>query len=185
MTGEQAAHDQQALAAGWTGVTGLEGWPPGIGPLARRCRGGGRWVGRMPRQPALELVQAGARDGTPQPIVPDVGEPLGQPMREKAANELVGRQGHGLPAMVLGILRAETDVAVRDREKAAIGQRDPVDIAAQVVQDLLRAWDGRFAVDDPPVGPDRRRDGQVGPRLTPQSEQPPARILARAWTGTR
>ncbi len=113
-------------------------------------RGAGR--GHVP-QPELELVQEGAMDGAPQPIVPDVVEPLGQHVLQKAPDELVGGQRHGLPALVLSILRAEADVAVLDREQTAIGQRDPVDIPAHVVQDLLRALQGRFAGDDPPLGP--------------------------------
>jgi hypothetical protein len=108
----------------------------------------------MPGQPELELVQEGTIDGTPQPIVPDFVEPLGQHMLQKAAHELQRWQGHGLPALVLSILIAEADVTVRDREQPAIGQGDAVDISAQVIQHLLWALHGRFAVDDPPLGPD-------------------------------
>jgi hypothetical protein len=82
-------------------------------------------------------------------------ETLGQHVLQKAADELQRRQGHGLPAMVLGILIAEADVAVLDRENPAIGQRDAVDIPAQVIQHRLRALQGRFAVDDPTFGPSR------------------------------
>jgi hypothetical protein len=106
--------------------------------------------------------------GTPQPIVADFVEPLGQHVLQKAPDELVGRQGHSLPAMVLGILIAEADVPVRDRENATIGQRDPVDIPAEVRQDLLGALHGRFAIDHPPFGPDRLRKGQVRAFLTYQ-----------------
>jgi hypothetical protein len=44
----------------------------------------------MPRQQELELVQEGTMDGTPQPIVPDFVEPLGQHVLQKAADELEG-----------------------------------------------------------------------------------------------
>jgi hypothetical protein len=38
-------------------------------------------------------------------------EPLGHHMLEKATDELMGGQGHGLPALVLGVLVAEADLA--------------------------------------------------------------------------
>ena len=84
----------------------------------------------MPGQPELELVQKGTMDGTPQPIVPDFVEPLGQHMLQKAAHARQHWQGHGLPALVLRILIAEADVTILDREQPAIGQRDPVNIPA-------------------------------------------------------
>jgi hypothetical protein len=95
--------------------------------------------------------------GTPQPIVPDFVEPLGQPRLQKAANELQRWQGHGLPALVLSILIAEADVTIPDREQPAIGQRDPVNLPAPVVQALLRALEGGCAGDDPALGPHRLR----------------------------
>jgi hypothetical protein len=55
-------------------------------------------------------------DRTPQPIGADCVEPLGQHMLEKATNELMGRQGHSLPALVLGVLVAEGDVVIFDGE---------------------------------------------------------------------
>jgi hypothetical protein len=89
--------------------------------MRRWCGSGGRGVGCAPRQAELELVQEGTMAWTPQPIVADVVEPLGQHMLEKATDALLGRQGHGLPALVLSILIAEADVTVLDREQPAIG----------------------------------------------------------------
>jgi hypothetical protein len=114
---------------------------------------------------------------TPQPIVPNVVEPLGQPMLQKAADELQGWQGHGLPALVLGLLRAEADVALLTREHPALGERDPVDVPAQVLQDLLRALHGGCAGDDPPLGPDHLGHCQVGPFLAHQISTQPAKEL--------
>jgi hypothetical protein len=102
----------------------------------------------------LEVGQEGSVDGTPQPIVADVVEPLGQHMREKAPDALWGGQGHRPPALGLGVLVAEADVVVLEGENPVIRQRDPVDIPAQVVEDLFCALKGRLAVDDPPLGPD-------------------------------
>ena len=114
-------------------------------------------------------------DGTPQALGADFGEASGQHMRQQAANDLQRRQGHGLPALVLSLLVAEADVTILDREQPAIGQRDPVNIPAQVVQHPLRALQGRFAVDDPPLGPHRRRYGQVRQFLTYQRPKHPAK----------
>ena len=122
-------------------------------------------------------------DGTPQPIVPDRVEALGQYRLQKAPDELVGRQRHGLPALVLGLLLAEADVAVLDREHPALGQRDPVAIATQGVQDLLRALDGGFAVDDPPLAPDRLGDDEVRPCLTHQRPKQSTEELGEGMDG--
>jgi hypothetical protein len=70
--------------------------------------------------------------------------------------------------MVLRLLIAEADVAVLEREQTAIGQRDAVDIPPQVLQDFLGALHGQFAVDNPPLGPNRLGNDHVGPFLTYQ-----------------
>ncbi len=88
-------------------------------------------------------------DRTPQAIVADFVEPLGQHMLEKGTDELVGGQSHGPPALVLGVLIAEAHLALLDREEAVVGQCDAMDIPAQVVQDLLSTWHRRFAIDHP------------------------------------
>jgi len=122
----------------------------------------------------LELVQEGTMEWTPQPRVADVVEPLGPYMLQEATDELLGGQDHGLPTLVLGVLVAAADLAVLDGEQTVIGQRDPVDVPAQVVQDLRRALHARFTVDDPAFGPERRGQGQVGAFLTHESEKQPA-----------
>jgi hypothetical protein len=128
----------------------------------------------MPGQPALEWVQEGTRDGTPQPIVPDGVEPLGQHLRPNAAHARQRWPGPGLPALVLRLLIAAADVTLLAREPPAMGQCDLVDLPAQVIQDLLRALDGGCAGDAPALGPHRRRDGPVRPFLTHQRPQHPA-----------
>jgi hypothetical protein len=75
--------------------------------------GCGRFV---TRQAELEVVQEGPMDGTPEPIIADVVEPLGQHLRQQAPPELVGGQGHGLPALSLGVPVADADLAVLDGE---------------------------------------------------------------------
>jgi hypothetical protein len=137
----------------------------------------------VPRQAALEVAQEWTMGGAPEPIIADLVDPLGRHRLQKAPAELRGRQGHGLPALILGILIAEAHVAVLDRETPAIGQRDPADLAAHIGQDLLRALDGGFAVDDPSRGPDRLGQGQVRAFLMDQREKPPAKALREGMDG--
>jgi hypothetical protein len=68
------------------------------------------------RQAELEVVQEGPMDGTPEPIIADFVEPLGQHLRQQAPHELVGGQGHGLPALSLEVPGAAAEVAVLDGE---------------------------------------------------------------------
>jgi hypothetical protein len=137
----------------------------------------------LTRQPELAWVQEGSREWTPQPIVADFVAPLGQSVLQEATDELLGRQGHGLPTRVLGVLVAAVDVAGLDGEQTAIRQRDPVNIPAQVVQDLRRAWHARFTVDDPAFGPAHLGQSQVGAFLTYEPEQQPAKELREGMDG--
>jgi hypothetical protein len=75
-------------------------------------------------------------DGAPQPIGADVVAPLGHHLRQQASDALVGGHRHGLPTLGLGVLVATADLAISDGEQTGFGQREAVDIAAQVVQDF-------------------------------------------------
>jgi hypothetical protein len=114
MAGELADHDQPALPAVPTALTCLEGSIRGVRRLALPVRGLEGCGRVLTREQELELVEEGPMAGTPQPIVADFVEPLGQRMWQKAAHALQRWQGHGLPALVLGILIAEAHVAVLD-----------------------------------------------------------------------
>jgi hypothetical protein len=120
---------------------------------------------------------------TPQPIVADFVEPLGQHVLQEATDELLGGQGHAFPPQVLGVLVAEADLAVLNGEQTAIRQRDPVDIPAQLIQDMHRALHVWFTVDDPAFGPERLGQGQVGSFLTHESEKQPAKELREGMDG--
>ena len=89
MPGAGAKHDQQAVAAGRTWLTGAQGGAPAIGRRALPGRGCGRRLGCVPYQRELELVQEGTMDGTPQPIVPDLVEALGPYVLQTAADKRV------------------------------------------------------------------------------------------------
>jgi hypothetical protein len=98
-------------------------------------------------------------DGTPQAIIADCVEPLRQDLRPTASDELVGGSGHGSPALVLGVLTAEAPLTIGDGEPPGVGQREPMDRAAQLIKHLFRALHGGLAVDHPACGPDRLGQG--------------------------
>ena len=137
----------------------------------------------MPRQAQLERVQEGTMDRTPPPLVAACVAPLGQHRRHTAPAERRGGQGHGLPTLVLGGLVAEAPRPLRAGAEAVVGQREAVARPAQVLQDVRRAWRGRFTGDAPPGGPDPLGKGQVGAFLTHQIEHQPANALREGLDG--
>jgi hypothetical protein len=161
-----------------------DGRAPGRGRLRRWFGRGRRGGGGVPRQAELELVPEGTRGRTPPPIVADVVNPLGPHMRQKAADALEGGQGHGLPALVLGILIATAHLAILDGEPAVIRQRKSMALAAQVVQDLLGALDRGFTGDDPALGPDGLGYGEGRLFLTHQLSKHPAKEVREGVNGS-
>jgi hypothetical protein len=77
MAGELADHNQQALPAVRTELTGLEGKIRGARRLALPVRGREGCGRVLSGEQELELVQERPMDGTPQPVVPDLVEALG------------------------------------------------------------------------------------------------------------
>jgi len=73
-------------------------------------------------------------------------------MLEEALEKRQAREGH--PAELLGpiVPIAEGDLPVLDPFETAVGDGDPEDVAAEVVEDLLAAA-GVLAVHDPGQGP--------------------------------
>ena len=82
--------------------------------------------------------------------VADAVEVFGQDMEQEAADELFGREGHGLEAAVMTVVPpTETDLTVLDGEEAVVGDGDAVGVLAEVVEDLVGAGEGGLGVDDP------------------------------------
>jgi hypothetical protein len=75
----------------------------------------------VPCERERELVPEGTRDGTPEPIVPDLVEALGQHGRQKAADTRLGWEGHGVPTRGLRVVIATADLAIRHGEQAVVG----------------------------------------------------------------
>jgi hypothetical protein len=79
--------------------------------------------------------------------IPAGMRPLGQQMKEEAADELIDRQGHGfLLAVIAVVLIAELDLAVFDGEQTIIGNGHAVGIATQVIEYLLGSSKGLFGL---------------------------------------
>ena len=74
----------------------------------------------------------------------------GECVEEKATDELIDLQGHGLLAVLMPVvLPTEGDSILLSTDQSMIGNGDPMRIAAQIIQDLLRATEGPFGIDDP------------------------------------
>jgi hypothetical protein len=82
--------------------------------------------------------------------VADAHETWGKHVEQKASQELVHGQGHeALLVAVGGVSPAEGDLVARQGNETMVGDSHPMSVGAQVVEDILGAPEGRFAVDDP------------------------------------
>jgi len=82
--------------------------------------------------------------GGVQAEVTDLGEPRGQHVVEKPANELERSHGDGLAT-----LGGETYPAVVDGLDALVGDANAVGVATKIAKDLLGSGEGALGVDDP------------------------------------
>ena len=88
--------------------------------------------------------------------VADAMETVGQRMKQETANELVGLELHDLCRAVLAIvLPAEGDMIVVEGDEPAVGDRDPMGVAAEIGQDLCGSAKRPLGVSVP--GSARRR----------------------------
>ena len=88
----------------------------------------------------------------------DAVEASGQHVHEKAPDELVRVKPHRLPAVRpfdAIVFPAERDAGVVGCDEAAVRDGDPVGVAGQIAQYLLRSGERRLAVDDPLDAPQR------------------------------
>jgi len=106
-------------------------------------------IGRGGEQEFSDLGKTRATAGGEEAVEADLVEARGEHMLEKATHELQGRECHGLPASLLGVLVAEGYGVVVDGKDAVVGDGNPVDVAGEVHEDLLGALDRGFTVDDP------------------------------------
>jgi len=98
--------------------------------------------------------------------VADAVEAVGQRVKKEAANELVGLELHDLCRAVLAvILPGEGDMILAEGDEPAVGDRDPMGIAAEISQDLGRPAERLLGVDDPIDAPRRSDAGGEGSGL--------------------
>jgi hypothetical protein len=84
--------------------------------------------------------------------VSDAVEAAWRHVQEKAADELVGREGHGLePVASLDpiVLPLEGDPLAVERNEAGVRDRDAVGVAGEIGENGLRPSERPLGVDDP------------------------------------
>lgn len=82
--------------------------------------------------------------------VANAWEALRQYVLGKAAQKLLTGKSQGTSLVAMSVvLPAEGHPGRADREKAMVGDRDPMGIASEVMQDVLGSTKGRLGVDDP------------------------------------
>ena len=85
-------------------------------------------------------------------VVTDAVEATGQDMHEKAPDELVGGQGHGLIAITrLGtiVLPLEGDTAFIAGDQPAVADGDPMGVARQIGEHGLGTGERSLGIDHP------------------------------------
>ena len=89
-----------------------------------------------------------------QAVVSDAMEALRQHVDEEAADELARLQRHGHVAagpLDPVVLVPERDAGLVGGDEPAVGDRDPVGVAGQIGQHLLRPGERPLAIDEPLV----------------------------------
>ncbi len=80
----------------------------------------------------------------------DADEALGKQVQQEAAQELIERYGHQFLFMVVsGVSPTKGDLAVGQRDQAMVGDGHSVGVTAQILEHILGAAEGWFAVNDP------------------------------------
>lgn len=83
-------------------------------------------------------------------VVSDSHQAFGDNVEEKTPYELSGIQFHDFILVTVGaILPAESYLTIFHRDQPFVGNSDALSVAAEVLEDLLRSGEGRFAVNHP------------------------------------
>jgi len=86
------------------------------------------------------------------PEVADADESLREQVKQKAAQELICVERHGkLPIAMRAVSPAEGDLSVGKGNQAVIGNRHSMGVATEIAENIFRATEGPFTVDDPVV----------------------------------
>src|SRR5438874_10756057 len=82
--------------------------------------------------------------------VADPAEAVRQDVQQETPDELADRQGHHLGTLrVPVVLPAEADLSVSQGDEPTVGNGDPVRVAAQILEHLLRPAERPLGIDDP------------------------------------
>ncbi len=91
----------------------------------------------------------------------DTNEALGEQMEEEAAQELIEREGHQLRLIVVSrVPPTEGDLAIGRRHQSMVGDGDAMGVAAEILEHIVGAAEGRFGVDDPVFSEQRSEPGR-------------------------
>ena len=86
-------------------------------------------------------------------------------MEQESADELGLLKSHDAAAVVVpGVAPAEADLTVLQAEKSSVGDGDPVRVAGQVFQHVLRPTEWRLGVHHPLYAPQACKQGVKGVR---------------------
>jgi hypothetical protein len=95
-----------------------------------------------------------------QTVVTNPVKAVWQDVQQEAAHELADFDAHDFmlaPGAFSIVLPADADMGLVDIEQTTVGDRDPMGVAGQVSQDLLRTGEDLLGIDDP-LGCAQRRD---------------------------
>lgn len=82
--------------------------------------------------------------------LPDAHKAAGQDMQQETPDELRCFQSHDLPLIAVGVVFIfEPHAAIFHRHEPPIGDGDPMRVAGQILENLLRSTEGRFCKDNP------------------------------------
>ena len=121
----------------------------------QRSQSGRRWQRQRlaalgGEQGACQGQQLFAEAVGEQAVVADAHEALGKHVKEEAAQELHGVEGHDtLLAAVCIIPPAEADVLAVEGREAVVGDGHAVGVTAEIAQDMFRSAEGRLGIDEP------------------------------------
>lgn len=117
-------------------------------------------------------------------VVSDANQPRRKDVQQKAAEELVDVQSEGLLGVAMRVVAiAEADAFSVEPDDPGVTDGNAMGVVGEISENLFRATEGRFAVDDPvgsaspceeQVEGDRVSDnsfGELEPSLTPSFAQ--------------
>jgi hypothetical protein len=168
-TAREHLDDNHTTATAWTRwLGGIDG---GSGGLALRCCNGEQLTG------ACDVV--GASGFGEEAVVADAMQAFWQHVDEKAADELVGGDGHALvpiAALAAVVLALEGDALLVAGDQAAVGDGDAVGVARQMSFSRNSRRNRRES-----TRTGRKKPGRQDTQRWPSGEMPPPGTIMCTW----